>query len=504
MEREPEGSTDTAHGVEGSKQETGPNLAETLLYLEIAQRSAGMGYIALDPATMRLSLSPWVREVVGSEEPTIPVADVPRFLVASEQERVMSLIAEIVAAQQPFEFETILASTNGPMTVRIAGNAVYASDGINLAGFYAILQDIDQIRKSENEARQSAERAQKELQARTTVATILSHEIRTPLTGIIGIIDQLRREPRIEERQRGLALIEEAAQALLVTLDSVLQQARSDDDVKREDQATFDPGDVVRRVAELFRPLARRKGLTLECRGPNDGTSTLVLGSAPRLQQILSNAISNAIKFTSSGRVELACEGATDAQPMWRFTISDTGCGISRKRLDTIFEPLAGSEADTLGRLTGTGLGLSIMKEVVDELEGTLSIESDMTKGTRVAVEIPYVRAKGTDGGSGPRGTVIFHCAAASRAIAVSAIAENCGLVAQSYSSAAGSPAEAFVCDEELLNQVDDRMLERFSTILIVTETPTDPTKSMHAGLSRIQANRLGRDLPGLLSGAGR
>lgn len=315
---------------------------------------------------------------------------------------------------------------------------------------------------------------------------------------------QLRREPRSEERQRGLALIEEAAQALLVTLDSVLQQARGHDDTKLEDQATFDPDDVVRRVAELFRPLARRKGLALECRGPIDGTSTLVLGSPSRLQQILSNAISNAIKFTSSGKVELAYDCATDARTMWRFKVSDTGCGIPRERLDSIFIPLAGSKADTLGRLTGTGLGLSIMKELVDHLGGTLSIESEITKGTSVAIEIPYIRAEVLDGEAGPGGTLIFHCAAASRAIAVSAIAENCGLIAKPYPSAAGSPAEVFICDGELLDQLDDGALDRFSMVLVVTETPTPADGSSPAGPHRIQASRLARDLPGLLSGAGR
>ncbi|NNK46005.1 MAG: hypothetical protein HKP43_05185 [Altererythrobacter sp.] len=240
--------------------------------------------------------------------------------------------------------------------------------------------------RANDELREARDKAQSELAARTSVLAAVSHEIRTPMGGVLGIIDQLKRERSPAEQERALALIEDSSQALLETLDGILQQAGLSQDAAARDGKKFRPSAIAQRVAELFRPLARRKSIQIELRASSDAE---VMGNPGRVQQVLANLVSNSVKFTQSGTVTIEVRPPQAAEANWTFVVSDTGIGIDQKRIEQIFEPFDTSGTDSLGRSVGAGLGLSITRDIVDAMGGQITVESNPGPGTSFTIELP-------------------------------------------------------------------------------------------------------------------
>lgn len=240
--------------------------------------------------------------------------------------------------------------------------------------------------RANDELREARDKAQSELAARTSVLAAVSHEIRTPMGGVLGIIDQLKRERSPAEQERALALIEESSQALLETLDGILQQAGLSQDAAARDGKKFRPSAIAQRVAELFRPLARRKSIQIELRASSDAE---VMGNPGQVQQVLANLVSNSVKFTQSGTVTIEVRPPQAAEANWTFVVSDTGIGIDQKRIEQIFEPFDTSGTDSLGRSVGAGLGLSITRDIVDAMGGQITVESNPGPGTSFTIEFP-------------------------------------------------------------------------------------------------------------------
>jgi signal transduction histidine kinase len=240
--------------------------------------------------------------------------------------------------------------------------------------------------RAHNELREARDKAQSELDARTSVLAAVSHEIRTPLGGVLGIIDQLKREHSPVERERALELIEDSTHALLETLDGILQQTGLSQDAAERHYKKFRPSAVAKRVAELFRPLARRKSIQIELRAISDAE---VMGNPGRVQQVLANLVSNSVKFTQSGTVKIEVRPPDTREASWTFVVSDTGPGIDQNRIASIFEPFDTSGSDSLGRSVGAGLGLSITRDIVDAMGGQITVETNPGQGSSFTIELP-------------------------------------------------------------------------------------------------------------------
>ena len=274
--------------------------------------------------------------------------------------------------------------------------------------------------------RKARDEAQAEAAARTNILTAVSHEIRTPLGGVLGIIDQLKRERSSLERERALDLVEDSCEALLVTLDAILQQSRLDQGPEGLTQKPFRPRVVANRVAELFRPVARRKALRVEVNATSDRQA---LGDPSRIQQVLANLVSNSVKFTQSGAITIFVQEPGDVDTQWTFVVADTGSGMDQNRVDDLFQRFGHSADDTLGRAVGAGLGLSITRELVEAMGGSIEVESELGKGTsftiRIPLDIPIADVE--DAASIPKGCVALRVDRASDRVQAEAVAVQCG-----------------------------------------------------------------------------
>jgi PAS domain S-box-containing protein len=262
--------------------------------------------------------------------------------------------------------------------VRIDGEPISDAEG-RFSGYRGAGSDVTQL----YEMRMRAEEASK---AKSDFLAMMSHEIRTPLNGILGMAELVYEAAESPEMREKIGVIRDSGEALLCVLNDVLDLSRIDVGRLEFDTAPFAPAAVVRRTCALHQPRAQEK--RLYCRleaSPEPGPARL--GDANRVGQIVSNLVSNAVKFTDAGGVVLTIDNPEDG-PL-RLTVSDTGIGMNAEHSARVFQPFVQADSSIARRFGGTGLGLSIVRRLVDMMQGRIAIDSREGEGTRFCVELP-------------------------------------------------------------------------------------------------------------------
>lgn len=244
--------------------------------------------------------------------------------------------------------------------------------------------------RTEVAARQEAEAlAVAEGTAKTHFYAILAHEIRTPLAGILSSLWLHQHSESKEEKQELIDISETSARNLLTLVDHILDHSKIEANKMKLEAIETNLPDLIREVRNLFHAAAVTQGLTIETHIAPSTPSTLVTDPL-RLQQILTNLVSNAIKFTPSGRIDLIseCRSTSDGQKII-FQVRDTGIGIPPEKQDLIFEPYKQENLSTTREKGGTGLGLSISSRLAELLGGQISVDSQVGKGTTFTLTLP-------------------------------------------------------------------------------------------------------------------
>jgi signal transduction histidine kinase/ActR/RegA family two-component response regulator len=236
------------------------------------------------------------------------------------------------------------------------------------------------IRYHANEA-QAASRAKSEFLA------VMSHEIRTPLNGVLALAEVMDRQLRQEELRPYVGTIIQSGQTLLRLLNDALDLSRAEAGRLELQEDSFRVADLVDDIEALWSARAAEAGLQLVVSLDSDG-DLWALGDVVRLKQVLNNLIGNALKFTAAGVVEVRLKAHVhDVYVTLVGEVRDTGAGIAAEEIDGLFTPF--SQTDS-GRKAGggTGLGLSICRQLVEKMDGFISVESNVGRGSTFAFEV--------------------------------------------------------------------------------------------------------------------
>lgn len=242
-----------------------------------------------------------------------------------------------------------------------------------------------QLRDSENksqELRVAYRLAEAASISKSRFLAMMSHELRTPMAGMLGTIDLLR-QSTVEPRQgKYLGVLDTSAHALLDVLNDVLDFSKIESEAIVMENVPFDLRETVKSAVDLYRARCEEKSIALSLM-IDDDVPTRLCGDPARLRQVLINLVSNAVKFTESGEILVHVAALSGDQPRLRFTVRDTGIGMSSTTQHMLFEPFVQADASTSRRFSGTGLGLAICKRLVQAMGGEIGLTSAIGNGSR-------------------------------------------------------------------------------------------------------------------------
>ena len=229
----------------------------------------------------------------------------------------------------------------------------------------------------------------------------LNHEIRTPLSGIMGITDLLLETELSREQLDYVQTTRLCADQLMEMLNSALEFAALSAGSPKLEKTEFHLPETLRGLVEEFLPKAEAKGLTL-ARHLDEELPEYVLGDAVRLRQTLSPLLANALKFTSSGEIEVTAtaNGNSNHKALLSVSVRDTGIGIPESKLTTIFESFRQVQSGLSRTYTGLGLGLAVARELSKLMDGDISVESKLGEGSTFRLTVPLDLAEQTAGES--------------------------------------------------------------------------------------------------------
>lgn len=221
-------------------------------------------------------------------------------------------------------------------------------------------------------------------EAKSQFLATMSHELRTPMTGVMGMIDLLQRTSLSTEQDRYVDTLRQSADSLLTLLNDILDFSKIEAGRLTIEQTDFDLRGLCGEVAALFRERADDRNTAVRVRVAPD-VPEIVLGDPTRLRQILNNLVSNAVKFTENGFVEIRAE-LDEIQPhegvFLRFEVEDTGIGLSPDEIDRLFNAFVQADTSTTRKYGGTGLGLAISRRLVEAMQGKIGVESQPGRGS--------------------------------------------------------------------------------------------------------------------------
>jgi signal transduction histidine kinase/ActR/RegA family two-component response regulator len=267
--------------------------------------------------------------------------------------------------------------------------------GTGLEILFLSLSMANRIRILRNEKEKAQElalqRSQESNEIKSFFLSNVSHELRTPLNAILGLSQSIMKEIQDEKIKENLEVIKYSSVSLLSSIDDILDYSKIEKGELNLEQKPFDFQKVVSEIKVLAHQQSRDKGLKFSFEERVQLPKKLV-GDAARLRQILMNVINNSIKFTPQGEVKLTISDLQEIgeQVKLTFEITDTGVGIKKEKLDRIFESFIQEQIDDKRKFGGFGLGLCIVKALTQLYNGSVSIQSDLGKGTSVTISLNF------------------------------------------------------------------------------------------------------------------
>lgn len=273
-----------------------------------------------------------------------------------------------------------------------SGRYEHALDHMVLAWTFFPIGDLRQVRAygvditASVALRKAKESAEESAKAKGLFLATMSHELRTPMNGVLGCTRLLQDTALTPQQQELIITMQRSAEALLALVNDILDFSKIEAGKMTLEVADVDLRSLVKDVITLVSELARQKGLSLTSE-VHENVPPLFRGDPVRLRQILFNLVGNAIKFTERGEVGITVGMDSASSPeaehiLIRWTVKDTGIGMTKSQLDRLFEAYVQADTSTTRRFGGTGLGLMICRQLVTMMGGTISAESTPGEGS--------------------------------------------------------------------------------------------------------------------------
>ncbi|MFV5685253.1 response regulator [Flavobacterium sp. GB2R13] len=257
------------------------------------------------------------------------------------------------------------------------------------------IQDISDQKRIEKELIKAKDIAEQSVRVKEQFLTNMSHEIRTPMNGIIGFARILENTNLDDNQKQSVEAIKRASKNLLVIINDILDFSKIDADKMTFEDVNFSLSKTINAVIELLSPISNEKKVKLLCEIDPE-INNFLIGDPTRLSQILINLVGNALKFTEKGYVELIVsqEKESESVSLLRFTVVDTGIGIPKDKIDSIFDSFNQASNETTRKFGGTGLGLTITRKLIELQGGIISVISEVAKGSEFSFSLQYRKAQ--------------------------------------------------------------------------------------------------------------
>ena len=273
--------------------------------------------------------------------------------------------------------------------VGISITPTFDSSGL-IEQFIVVERDITTRKELEIDLANAAQQADVSNKAKSTFLATMSHELRTPLNGILGMAQIIESNIKDPEQHQQINVLLESGDHLLSLLNDILDFSKIEQNKLELNSEDFNFKEVISPITSTYLSICEDKGLDLIVN--NDINPNAVFkGDKPRIRQIIFNLISNAVKFTHQGSITLLFRHTLTSKNESGVTIQikDSGIGIRQERLEKIFDPFIQAESSTTRQYSGTGLGLAIVKQLIDVMQGDISVTSIENEGTTFTMVLP-------------------------------------------------------------------------------------------------------------------
>jgi PAS domain S-box-containing protein len=364
-------------------------LQDTNTRLGIAADCADIGVWEFDPASKTFNWDDWMYRIYGmprSSGPE-PFANWALSLHPEDRQRCEAEFATALRGGKGFDSEFRIVRPNGEIRYVKAASRARRSAQRLIDRITGVVFDVTEL----TDATHKAEHANR---AKSQFLANMSHEIRTPMNAVIGLSYLLSHTALQKEQSELLSKIQSSSDSLLAVINDVLDLTKIEAGELIVDSTPFSPAALLRGLSGVMERVARAKGITLEMKVTEDLPMAL-RGDSTRLNQILTNLLANAVKFTDRGTVELIVSRLADSASgaSLCFVVRDTGIGIAEEAQSRLFAPFAQADASITRRFGGTGLGLSIVKSLTNLLGGDVRLSSTPGVGSEFTVVLPFALA---------------------------------------------------------------------------------------------------------------